>query len=171
MISILITAVAIGLVESDVVQLQDHYLFAEPEKIPLLLKKGDEVFVIEPGDKVIIDDQIMKYRSVDMENKILIMKKTTLPFSDISVIDIPAGNKSKKYGLRGLLYGGLMGATVGVVMTIPDEAYHLMFLTVPICAGVDGAVLGIAGAGYGYTQKISEQSFELGSDQWRIANE
>lgn len=171
MISILITAVAIGLVESDVVQLQDHYLFAEPEKIPLLLKKGDEVFVIEPGNKVIIDDQIMKYRSVDMENKILIMKKTTVPFTDISAIDIPAGNKSKKYGLKGLLYGGLMGATVGVVMTIPDEAYHLMFLTVPICAGVDGAVLGIAGAGYGYTQKISEQSFELGSDQWRIANE
>ena len=166
-----LTAVTIGLVETDVVQLQDHYLFAEPEKIPLLLKKGDEVFVIEPGNKVIIDDQIMKYRSVDMENKILIMKKTTVPFTDISAIDIPAGNKSKKYGLKGLLYGGLMGATVGVVMTIPDEAYHLMFLTVPICAGVDGAVLGIAGAGYGYTQKISEQSFELGSDQWRIANE
>ncbi len=171
MISILITAVAIGLVESDVVQLQDHYLFAEPEKIPLLLKKGDEVFVIEPGNKVIIDNQIMKYRSVDMENKILIMKKTTLPFSDISVIDIPAGNKSKKYGLRGLLYGGLMGATVGVVMTIPDESYHYMIFTVPICTGIDAIALGIVGAGYGYTQKINKETFELGTDGWRIANE
>ncbi|MAD51843.1 MAG: hypothetical protein QF847_00200 [Candidatus Marinimicrobia bacterium] len=171
LISVLVTIVAIGLVETNGVQLNDPYLYAEPEKTPLILKKGNDVFVIQPGNKVIIDDQIMKYRSVDMKQEILIMKKTTVPFTDISAIDIPAGNKSEKYGLKGLLYGGLMGATVGVAMTMPEEEYHYMIFTVPICAGVDGAVLGIAGAGYGYTQKISEQSFELGSDEWRIANE
>ena len=171
LISVLVTIVAIGLGETNGVQLNDPYLYAEPEKTPLILKKGNDVFVIQPGDRVIINDRVMKYRSVDMENKILIMKKTTLPFTDISAIDIPAGNKSKQYGLKGLLYGGLMGTTVGVVMTIPEEAYHLMFLTVPICAGVDGAVLGIAGAGYGYTQKINEHSFELGPNDWRIINE
>lgn len=166
-----LTAAAIGLVETDVVQLQDHYLFAEPEKIPLLLKKGDEVFVIEPGDKVIIDDQVMKYESVDMEQEILIMKKSTVLFTDISAIDIPAGNKSKQYGLKGMLYGGLVGAMAGVAITMPDESYHYMIFTVPICTGIDALALGIVGAGYGYTQKIKKETFELGTDGWRIANE
>jgi len=168
---IVATALAIGLLESGAIQLSGPFLYGDENNIPLILKKGDDTFVIQPGDKVIINDQVMKYRSVDMENKILIMKKSTLPFTDISAIDIPEGNKSKQYGLKGLLYGGLMGATVGVVITIPEEAYHIMFLTVPICAGVDGAVLGIAGVGYGYTQKINEHSFELGPNDWRIENQ
>ena len=166
-----LTAVTIGLVETSGVQLNDSYLYAEPEKIPLLLKKGDEVFVIEPGDKVIIDDQVMKYESVDMEQEILIMKKSTVLFTDISAIDIPAGNKSKQYGLKGMLYGGLVGAMAGVALTMPDESYHYMIFTVPICTGIDALALGIVGAGYGYTQKIKKETFELGTDGWRIANE
>ena len=39
LISVLVTIVAIGLVETNGVQLNDPYLYAEPEKTPLILKK------------------------------------------------------------------------------------------------------------------------------------
>ena len=170
-ISLVITGLVIGLVETDVVQLKDSYLYAEPEKVSLILKKGDEVFVIESREKVIINEEVMTYKSVDMANKILIMKKTTLPFTAITAIELAAGNKSQKYGTKGCLYGGLVGAMAGVAITMPEEEYHYMIFTVPICTGIDAITFGIVGAGYGYTQKINEQTFELGPNDWRIANE
>jgi len=171
MISLMVTALAIGLVETGGVKLNDPYLYAEPEKTPLILKKGNDVFVIQPGDKVIINEEVMTYKSVDMANKILIMKKTTLPFTAITAIELAAGNKSQKYGTKGCLYGGLVGAMAGVAITMPEEEYHYMIFTVPICTGIDAITFGIVGAGYGYTQKINEQTFELGPNDWRIVNE
>jgi hypothetical protein len=55
-------------------------------------------------------------------------------------------------------------------MVFPGGEYHYMFLTVPICAAVDGAVLGIVGAGIGLT-KLNSQAYALGENDWRITNE
>ena len=166
LLGIIIIAVAIGMIETGSVQLMKPYLFADSEEASLILKKGNEIFVIQSGDNVIINEQVMTYRSVDMENKILIMQNSTLPFESIATIGHATGNKMKKYGFKGLLYGGLLGSTFAVIMSI--DAPHYMVLTVPICAGVDAAVLGIAGAGYGYTQKTSDRTFELGPGEWEF---
>ena len=111
----------------------------------------------------------MTYRSVDMVNKTLTMQNSTLPFESIAAIGHVTGNKMKKYGLKGLFYGGILGSTFGAIMAIEEPQY--MILTVPICSGIDAAVLGIAGAGYGYTQKTSDRSFNLGPNDWEITNE
>ena len=168
LLGIFFTAVAIGMIETGTVQFMDHYLYANTEETHLILKKGDEIFQIHSGDQVFINGQLMTYLSVEMSSKLLIMKDDTLLFSDVTSIDHVTGTQAVNYGLKGLKYGGILGSTFGAIMAIDEPEY--MVLTIPICAGIDGVVLGITGAGYGYTQKTSDRSFELGPDEWTINN-
>jgi hypothetical protein len=170
LISLLVTATAIGLVETNVVQLKDSYLYAEPEKTPLILKKGEDVFVIEPGEQVIINDNVYTYMSVDVASQTLIMENVSIPMGDISAIHYVTGTKMKERGLKGLKTGGLVGAAVGAVLGSYEGYYHYLILTVPMCAAVDGVALGIVGAGIGFTKKNS-QAYALGDKDWRITNE
>jgi uncharacterized membrane protein len=64
----------------------------------------------------------------------------------------------------------LVGAAVGVVLGSYEGYLHYLVLTVPMCAVVDGAVLGIVGAQIGYKQKNSKV-YALGDNDWKIANE
>ena len=167
---IVATALAIGLLESGAIQLSGPFLYGDENDISLILKKGDDTFVIQPGEQVIINDNVYTYRSVDVTNQTLVMENISIPLGDVSAVHYVTGTKMKERGLRGLLTGGLVGAAVGVIMVLPEGEYHYMVLTVPICAAVDGAVLGILGAGIGST-KINSQAYALGNNDWRIANQ
>jgi hypothetical protein len=98
------------------------------------------------------------------------MENVSIPLGDVSAIHYVTGTQMKERGLRGLLTGGLVGAAVGVAMVLPEGEYHYMVLTVPMCAAVDGAVLGIVGAGIGSTKQNS-QAYALGKNDWRIENQ
>lgn len=167
---IITTALAIGILESGTVQLSDSFLYGNENDISLVLKKGDDTFVIEPGEKIIINDTLYTYKSVDMASRTLLVENTSIPLSDISTIHYVTGTKMKERGLKGLKTGGLVGAAVGAVMGSVDGNFHYLFLTVPMCSAIDGAVLGIAGATIGSKQKKT-QAHALGENDWRIINE
>ena len=167
---IVATALAIALLESGAIQLSGPFLYGDKNDIPLILKKGDDTFVVEPGERVIINDITYTYKSVDVTDQTLVMENVSIPLSDVSAIHYVTGTQMKERGLKGLLTGGLVGAVVGVAMVLPEGEYHYMVLTVPICAAVDGAVLGIVGAGIGSTKK-NFQAYALGNNDWRIANQ
>ena len=164
------TALAIGLIESGAIQLSGPFLYGDENNIPLILKKGDDTFVVEPGEQVIINDIAYTYKSVDVTDQTLVMENVSIPLGDVSAIHYVTGTQMKERGLRGLLTGGLVGAAVGVAMVLPEGELHYMVLTVPICAAVDGAVLGIVGAGIGSTKQNS-QAYALGENDWRIENQ
>ena len=167
---IVATALAIALLESGAIQLSGPFLYGDKNDIPLILKKGDDTFVVEPGERVIINDITYTYKSVDVTDQTLVMENVSIPLSDVSAIHYVTGTQMKERGLKGLLTGGLVGAAVGVAMVLPEGEYHIMFLTVPICAAVDGSVLGIVGAGIGAT-KQNYQAYTLGENDWRIENQ
>ena len=167
---IIATALAIGLLESGAIQLSGSFLYGDDNDISLILKKGDDTFIIEPGEKIIINDDVYTYRSVDVASQTLVTENVSIPLGDVSAIHYVTGTQMKERGLRGLLKGGLVGAAVGVAMVLPEGEYHYMVLTVPICAAVDGAVLGIVGAGIGSTKQNS-QAYALGENDWRIENQ
>ena len=167
---IIATALAIALLESGAIQLSGPFLYGDENDIPLILKKGDDTFVVEPGERVVINDITYTYKSVDVTDQTLVMENVSIPLGDVSAIHYVTGTQMKERGLRGLLTGGLAGAAVGVAMVLPEGEYHYMVLTVPICAAVDGAVLGIVGAGIGSTKQNS-QAYALGENDWRIENQ
>ena len=167
---IVATALAIALIESGAIQLSGPFLYGDENDIPLILKKGDDTFVVEPGERVIINDIAYTYKSVDMTDQTLVMENISIPLGDVSAIHHVTGTQMKERGLKGLLTGGLAGAAVGVAMVLPGGEYHYMFLTVPICAAVDGVVLGIVGAGIGATKQNS-QAYALSENDWRIENQ
>ena len=167
---IVATALLIGLLESEAIQFSGPFLYGEENNISLILKKGDDTFVIQPGEQVIINDNVYTYKSVDVASQTLIMENASIPLYNVSTIHYVTGTKMKERGLKGLKTGGLVGAAVGVVLGSHEGYLHYLVLTVPMCAVVDGAVLGIVGAGIGSTEK-SSQVYALGDNDWKIANE
>ena len=167
---IVATALAIGLLESGAIQLSGSFLYGDDNDISLILKKGDDTFIIEPGEKIIINDSLYTYKSVDVTGQTIVMENVSIPLGDVSAIHYVTGTQMKERGLKGLKTGGLVGAAVGVAMVLPEGELHYMVLTVPMCAAVDGAVLGIVGAGIGAT-KQNTQTYSLSENDWKIANE
>jgi len=167
---IIATALAIGLLESGAIQLSGSFLYGDENDISLILKKGDDTFIIEPGEKIIINDSLYIYKSVDVASQTLLVENTSIPLSDISTIRYVTGTQMKQRGLKGLMTGGMVGAAVGAVLGSVDGEFHYLFLTVPMCTVIDGAVLGIVGAGIGSTKKNS-QAYALGENDWKIENQ
>ena len=167
---IVATALAIGLLESGAIQLSGSFLYGDDNDISLILKKGDDTFIIEPGEKIIINDSLYTYKSVDVVSQTLVMENRSIPLGDVNAIHYVTGTKMKERGLKGLKTGGLAGAAWALSWVLLDGEYHYLFLTVPMCAAVDGAVLGIVGAGIGYAKKNS-QAYALGENDWKIVNE
>ena len=167
---IIATALAIGLLESGAIQLSGSFLYGDENDISLILKKGDDTFIIEPGEKIIINDSLYTYKSVDVVSQTLVMENVSIPLGDVNAIHYVTGTKMKERGLKGLKTGGLVGAMVGVAMVLPEGELHYMVLWGPMCAAVDGAVLGIVGAGIGSTKQNS-QAYALGENDWRIENQ
>ena len=167
---IVATALAIGLLESGAIQLSGSFLYGDDNDISLILKKGDDTFIIEPGEKIIINDSLYTYKSVDVTGQTIVMENVSIPLGDVNAIHYVTGTQMKERGLKGLKTGGLVGAAVGVAMVLPEGELHYMVLTVPMCAAVDGAVLGIVGAGIGSTKQNS-QAYALGENDWRIENQ
>ena len=167
---IISTALAIALLESGAIQLSGPFLYGDENDIPLILKKGDDTCVIEPGEKIIINDSLYTYKSVDVTGQTIVMENVSIPLGDVNAIHYVTGTQMKERGLKGLKTGGLAGAAVGVIMVLPEGELHYMVLTVPMCAAVDGAVLGIVWAGIGSTKQNS-QAYALGENDWRIENQ
>ncbi|MBT5720596.1 MAG: hypothetical protein HOI72_00225 [Candidatus Marinimicrobia bacterium] len=167
---IIATALAIGLLESGAIQLSGSFLYGDENDISLILKNGEDTFIIEPGEKIIINDSLYIYKSVDVASQTLLVENTSIPLSDISTIRYVTGTQMKQRGLKGLMTGGMVGAAVGAVLGSVDGEFHYLFLTVPMCTVIDGAVLGIVGAGIGSTKKNS-QAYALGENDWKIENQ
>jgi hypothetical protein len=164
------TALTIGFLESGTVQLSGPFLYGGENGVSLILKKENDTFEIQPGEKIIINDKIYTYKSVDVASQTLLMENISIPLGDVSAIHYVTGTKMKERGLKGLKTGGMVGAAVGVVLGSFEGYYHYLFLTVPMCAAVDGVALGIVGAGIGYKEK-KIRIYNLGENDWKITNE
>ena len=107
---------------------------------------------------------------MDVASQTLLMENISIPLGDVSAIHYVTGTKMKERGLKGLKTGGMVGAAVGAVLGSAEGYYHYLFLTVPMCAAVDGVALGIVGAGIGYKEKKT-RTYALGENDWKITNE
>ena len=76
---IVATALAIALLESGAIQLSGPFLYGDENDIPLILKKGDDTFVVEPGERVVINDITYTYKSVDVTDQTLVMENVFIP--------------------------------------------------------------------------------------------
>ena len=164
------TALTIGFLESGTVQLSSPFLYGDENGVSLILKKDDDTFVIQPGEKIIINDEIYTYKSVDVASQTLLMENISISLDDVSAIHYVTGTKMKERGLKGLKTGGMVGAAVGAVLGSYEGYYHYLVLTVPMCAAVDGVALGIVGAGIGYKEK-NTRIYNLSENDWKITNE
>ena len=164
------TALTIGFLESGTVQLSGPFLYGDENGVSLILKKENDTFEIQPGEKIIINDKIYTYKSVDVASQTLIMENISIFLGDVSAIHYVTGTKMKERGLKGLKTGGMVGAAVGAFLGSVEGYYHYLFLTVPMCAAVDGVALGIVGAGIGYKEKKT-RIYNLGENDWKITNE
>jgi hypothetical protein len=164
------TALTIGFLESGTVQLSGPFLYGDENGVSLILKKENDTFEIQPGEKIIINDKIYTYKSLDVASQTLLMENISIPLGDVRAIHYVTGTKMKERGLKGLKTGGMVGAAVGAVLGSVEGYYHYLFLTVPMCAAVDGVALGIVGAGIGYKEK-KIRIYNLGENDWRITNE
>lgn len=164
------TALTIGFLESGTVQLSGPFLYGDENGVSLILKKENDTFEIQPGEKIIINDEMYTYKSVDVASQRLLMENISIPLGDVRAIHYVTGTKMKERGLKGLKTGGMVGAAVGAVLGSVEGYYHYLFLTVPMCATVDGVALGIVGAGIGYKEK-KIRIYNLGENDWKITNE
>ena len=164
------TALTIGFLESGTVQLSGPFLYGDEKGVSLNLKKENDTFEIQPGEKIIINDKIYTYKSVDVASQTLLMENISIFLGDVSAIHYVTGTKMKERGLKGLKTGGMVWAAVGAVLGSVEGYYHYLFLTVPMCAAVDGVALGIVGAGIGYKEKKT-RIYNLGENDWKITNE
>ena len=167
---ILTTALAIVLVETGVIKVSGSFIYGDDKNVPLILKKADETFEINPGDRVVINDHVYTYKSVDMISQVVMMEKGSISLGNVNTINYVTGTRMKELGLKGFLTGGLAGTAVGVAMIFPSGEYHYMIFTVPVCAALDATVFSIAGAGIGYTKK-NYTTYVLGKDDWSIVNQ
>ena len=90
---IVATALAIALLESGAIQLSGPFLYGDENDIPLILKKGDDTFVVEPGEQVIINDIVYTYKSVDVTGQTLVMENVSIPLGDVSAIHYVTGQQ------------------------------------------------------------------------------
>jgi len=163
------TALTIGFLESGTVQLSGPFLYGDENGVSLILKKENDTFEIQPGEKIVINDEIYTYKSVDVASQTLLMENISIPLGDVSAIHYVTGTKMKLRGLKGLKTGGMVGAAVGAVLGSVEGYYHYLFLTVPMCAAVDGVALGIVEAQIGFTKKKT-RTYALGENDWKITN-
>ena len=105
---IVATALLIGLLESEAIQFSGPFLYGEENNISLILKKGDDTFVIQPGEQVIINDNVYTYKSMDVASQTLIMENASIPLYNVSTIHYVTGTKMKERGLKGLKTGVLV---------------------------------------------------------------
>ena len=94
------TALTIGFLESGTVQLSGPFLYGDENGVSLILKKDDDTFVIQPGEKIIINDEIYTYKSVDVASQTLLMENISIPLDDVSAIHYVLGTKMKERVLK-----------------------------------------------------------------------
>jgi hypothetical protein len=74
------TALTIGFLELGTVQLSGPFLYGDENGVSLILKKDDDIFVIQPGEKIIINDEIYTYKSVDVASQTFSWKIYRFPW-------------------------------------------------------------------------------------------
>ena len=97
---IVATALAIILFESGVIRLSDSFLYGDENDIPLILKKEDDTFVIQPGERIIVNNNVYTYRSVDVKGQTLLMENVSIPLDDVSAINYITGTQMKERGVK-----------------------------------------------------------------------
>lgn len=166
----------ISLVDTGTAQIPKSNLLKE---MALILKNSDGIEnMIKPGTVLSINDQIMIYKSVDMVNRIVYLtkKKKSIPLSieAISSINVYSGTKAIELGTKGMLMGGLIGGSLGLLLGVAIVSEKGgedldMVVYAPGFALIGSVPFGLIGTVIGYNQKVYN-TYELGSGKWEVAN-
>ena len=97
---IVATALAVALLESGAIQLSDSFLYGDENDIPLILKKEDDTFVIQTGERIIVNNNVYTYRSVDVTGQTLVMENVSIPLDDVGAINYVTGTQMKERGVK-----------------------------------------------------------------------
>tara|TARA_B110000438_G_scaffold810_1_gene809 strand:- start:7859 stop:8437 length:579 start_codon:yes stop_codon:yes gene_type:complete len=146
------------------------------KKNPIILKKGDDEILINPGEniKVItIDGNLvigMYYEISILKKEIIVSgkKKNKIYYEEIKEISRGIGNKSVEYGTTGAVLGTLGGFVLGMII-VRDDAYRgVMGALFGVAGGISGLVVGLS---TGLTIPVNfEEPVLVNNNQWVIVN-
>lgn len=189
LISVLVTVVAIGLVETDVIQFNKDSIHAQQEFSDLVLEMDGEQVRIPSGDWIVavnawnsdihaggeligvsVDGLLIREPGNDFEMNI--------PLNDIGSIfhgEYKTVGKYVREGMKRGALGGLGCTALAVAMTVADGGQGDAFF-VALCGGIFyGGTGAIAGAAYGFIKSQvaagNAEEFIIGPYDWQIVVE
>ena len=186
LISLLVTATAIGLVETDVIRFNKESIHAQMEFSDLVLEMDGERVTIPSGDWIVavnawnpdiyaggeligvsVDGLLIREPCNDFEMNI--------PLNDIGSIfhgEYKTVGKYVREGMKRGALGGLGCTAIGVAMTLADGNPEDAFF-VGLCGGIFyGGAGAAAGAAYGFIKSQvaagNAEEFFIGPYDWQI---
>ena len=191
LISLLVTATAIGLVETNVIQFNKVNIHAQQEIRDLVLERDGERVTIPAGDWVVavnafnpdiyaggeligvsVDGLLIREPGNDLEMNI--------PLNDIGSIFHGEYKTVGKYVREGMKRGALGGlgctAFAMTMMLVEDGTYPVDLFGFAICGSIFyGGTGAIAGAAYGFIKsQVAEgnaEEYYIGVNDWHIVLE
>ena len=189
LISVLVTAAAIGLVETNVIQFNKDSIHAQQEFSDLVLEMDGEQVIIPSGDWVVAvnawnSDIYAGGELIGVSADGLLIRqskddfKMNIPLNDIGSIVHGEYKTVGKYVREGMNRGALGGfgcTALAVAMTVADGNSDDAFF-VALCGGIFfGGGGTVAGAAYGFIKsQVAEgnaEEFIIGPYDWQIVVE
>ena len=186
LISLIITGLAIGLVETDVIRFNKESIHAQMEFSDLVLEMDGERVTIPSGDWIVAvntwNPDIYaggELLSVSADGLLIRQSKDELemniPLNDIGSIfhgEYKTVGKYVKEGMKRGALGGLGCTAIGVAMTLADGNPEDAFF-VGLCGGIFyGGAGAAAGAAYGFIKSQvaagNAEEFFIGPYDWQI---
>ena len=186
LISVLVTVVAIGLVETDVIQFNKDSIHAQQEFSDLVLEMDGEQVRIPSGDWIVAvnawnSDIHAGGELIGVSVYGLLIREPgndlemNIPLNDIGSIfhgEYKTVGKYVREGMKRGALGGLGCTALAVAMTVADGGLEDAFF-VALCGGIFyGGTGAIAGAAYGFIKSQvaagNAEEFIIGPYDWQI---
>jgi hypothetical protein len=179
--SILVTLIAIVFLESQIIQLDKHSIYAQVDKNKLFLSRNGETIVIPTNDWVVIwnADYPAQYVSGSLlgvsEKGILIQEENnesykSIPEDEIDILYHGKYKMTEKYIKKGMIFGGLIALCIGIPMTIYDNLTAGFFGTV--CSSIFTIPVGASiGSIMGKSAEMKAVAYAIGPYDWQIVYE
>ena len=146
------------------------------KKNPIILKKGDNQILINPGEKIkaiTTDGNVVigtYYKISILEKEIIVSgkKKNKIYYEEINKLSRGIGNKSVEYGIIGAILGSIGGFFLGNIIVNDDDYKGVMGAMFRIAGGISGLVVGIS---TGLTIPVNfEEPVLVNNNEWVIVN-
>ena len=143
------------------------------KKNPIILKKGVEEILINPGEKIKViakdGNQVSgTYYNISISKEEIIISGKKIYYKDIKEINRGSGNKSIEYAFIGSTLSSIVGFFLGNLILSGNDFKGVMRAMFGIAGGISGLVVGFS-AGSEIAINF-EEPILVNNNQWVIVN-